>query len=50
MFHKNTELLPSCDSSEISPGKNNPTKDITLLLVGIPFINQLVWVNIAQEY
>ena len=41
MFHENTELFPSGDSYDISPGNNEPTKHITLVLVVIPTINQL---------
>ena len=44
MFHENTNILPSGDSSDLSPGNNKPTEGIIPVLVGIPFINQLLWV------
>ena len=43
IFHENTELLPPGDSSDLSPGNNDPTNGITLVLVGVPFGNQLGW-------
>ena len=49
MFHENTELFPSSDSYDISPVNNDPTKRITLFLVGIPIINQLFWVELVKE-
>ena len=50
MFHENTELFPSGDSYDISMGNNEPTENITLVLVGIPIRNQLGWVKLAKEY
>ena len=35
MFHENTELVPSGESNDLSPGNNDPTNLITLVLVGI---------------
>ena len=49
MFHENIELFPSGDSYDISPGNNEPTERITLVLVGIPIRNQLGWVEVAKE-
>ena len=49
MFHENTELFPSGDSYDISTGNNNYTERITIVLVGIPIINQLFWVDVAKE-
>ena len=49
MFHENKELLPSVDWYDLYPGNNYPTEHITLVLVGIPFINQLGWVEIPKE-
>ena len=43
MFHKNTELILPGDSSRVYPGNNDPTEGITLVLVDIPFSNQLGW-------
>ena len=49
MFHENTELFPFGDSYGISPGNNDPTKPIALVLVGIPIINQIGWVEAVKE-
>ena len=49
MLHENTELFPSGDYYDISLGNNYPTERITLVLVGIPIRNQLVWVEAAKE-
>ena len=49
IFHKNTDLFPSVDPYDISPGNNDPTKRIKLVLVGIPTRNKLVWVKVAKE-
>ena len=49
MFHENTELFPSGDSYDISPGNNDPTNRITLVLVGVPILNQLVWLEVVKE-
>ena len=49
MFHDNTELLPSGDWYDLSPGNNDPTKHITLLLVGSSIRNQLVWMEVVKE-
>ena len=49
IYHENTELFPSGDSYDISPGKNDPTKHIKIVLVGIPIRNQLGWVEVAKE-
>ena len=40
IFHENIELLPSGDFYDFSTGNNDPTEHITLVLVGIPVINQ----------
>ena len=50
MFHENKELIPSGDSSEISPGNNDPAGGITLVLVVIPFINNIGWVEVTKDY
>ena len=49
MFCENTELFPSGDSYDISPGNNDPTNRITLVLVGVPILNQLVWLEVVKE-
>ena len=49
MFHENIELFPSGDFYDISPGNNDPTKRLTIFLVGIPVRNQLGWVKVAKE-
>ena len=49
MFLENTELFPYGDSYDISPGNNDPTERIKLVLVGITIINQLVWVEVLKE-
>ena len=49
-FKENTDLFSSIDSYDISPGNNDPTKRIALVLVGIPIINQLGWVEVDKEY
>ena len=49
ILHENTELLPYVDSYELSPGNNDPTEGIMLVLVQIPFLNQLGWVEIYIE-
>ena len=49
IFHKITDLLPSGDCYYLSPGNNEPIEHITLVLVGIPVRNQLVWVEVANE-
>ena len=46
MFHENTELFPSGDSYDISPGNNDPTEHITLFFVGIPIRYQIGWVEV----
>ena len=49
MFHKNTDLLPSGDCYDLSSGNNDPTEQITLVLVGIPVRNQPGLVEIVKE-
>ena len=49
MFHENTELLPYVDCFDLYPGNNEPTKHITLVLVGIPTRNKSYWVESAKE-
>ena len=44
IFHENSYVLPSGDSSGLSHRINDPTEGITLVLVGVHFRNQLVWV------
>ena len=50
VFHENTELLPPGDSYELSPGKYYPTDGTIFFIVGVSIINQLVWVELANEY
>ena len=50
IFHKNTGLLLSGDSNDISPGNNDPIERITLVLVGITIRKQLVWVEAVKKY
>ena len=49
MFHENTELLPSSDCYDLYTGNNDPTKHITLVLVGIPVRNQPDLVEVTKE-
>ena len=49
MFHENTELLPSVDCYDLYPGNNDPTDQITLVLLGISVQNQPDWVESAKE-
>ena len=49
MFHVNTELLPSGDSRDLSPGNNDTTNQIKLFLVGMHVINKLVWVEVLKD-
>ena len=49
MFHENTEILPYVDCFDLYPGNNEPTKHITLVLVGIPARNKLDRVESAKE-
>ena len=49
MNHKNTELFPSGDSYDISPGNNESTERITIVRVKIPIRNHLGWVEVAKE-
>ena len=49
MFHENTEMSPSGESYDTSPGNNEPTKRTTLVIVGITIRNQLVWVEAVKE-
>ena len=48
IFNKNTELLPYGDSDDISPGNNYPTDFITVVLAGIPIINQIGWEEVSK--
>ena len=48
-FHENTKLFPSGDSYNIYLCNNDPTKCITVILVGVPIRNQLGWVEVAKE-
>ena len=50
IIHENKDLLLSGDSFDLSPGNNDTTEGITLVLVGITFRNQLVWVWVVKEY
>ena len=45
MFRKNTEMIPYGESYDLSPGNTDTTERTTLVLVGIPVINQLGWVE-----
>ena len=49
IFHENKELIPSGDWYDLSTGNNDPTKIITLILVGIPVINQPDLVEVAKK-
>ena len=48
MFHENIVLLPYGDFYDLSQGRNDPNNHITLVLVGLPVSNQLVWVEVAN--
>ena len=48
-LHENTELLPSGDYYDRYTGNNDPIEGIKLVLVGIPVINQLVWVDLSNK-
>ena len=49
MFHENTELLPSSDCYDLSPGNIDPTEHIMLVFVGITIRNQPDLVEVAKE-
>ena len=49
MFNKNTELLPSGDCYDLSPGNNEPIEHIKFFLVGIPVSNQLGLMEVEKE-
>ena len=44
-----TDLLPYVYSHYLSPCNNSNTEGFTLVLVGIPHINQLVSVELARK-
>ena len=48
MFHENTDLLPSGDLYDLYPGNTDPTKHITLVLVGIPVRDQPELVEVLK--
>ena len=48
MFHENIELIPSSDYRDLSPGNNDSSDCITIVLVVIPGINQLNKVDEAK--
>ena len=48
MFHENIELLTSDHSYDLSLGNIEPVKCITLVLVGVPVINHIGWVEVAK--
>ena len=47
MFHENTELLHYVDCYELSPGNNDPTEYIMIIIDGIPISKKHVWVDVA---
>ena len=49
MFRENTGMLSPGGSYDLYPVNNDPVEGITLVLVGIPFRNQLSWVKIAKK-
>ena len=49
MFHENTELLPSGDCYDLSPGNNESTEHIMIVHVGKSFRNQPNLVEVAKE-
>ena len=48
-LHEITEILPFIDFYDLYPGYNDPTDGTKIVLVGTPYINQLVWVDAAKE-
>ena len=48
MIHENTELLPSGDCYDLSPGNNDPTEHIMLVIFGIPVRNQPDLLEVAN--
>ena len=42
-------MLPSVGSYKLSPGNNNSTEGITIVLVGIPDSNEIDWVEVTKE-
>ena len=48
IFHENTELLPSGDCYDFYLSNIDPTKHITLFLVGIHVRNKLGWVELVK--
>ena len=49
MNHENTELIPSGDSSDLSPSNKDPTEGITIYLVTITLRNQLGWLEVEKK-
>ena len=46
MFHEITELLRSDDCYDLSPGNNEPTEHIPIVLVGISWLGYLSEINL----
>ena len=49
VLHENTDMFPSGYSYELSPGNNDPTEVIMLVLFRITVSNQLRWLEVAKE-
>ena len=49
MFHENIDLFPYDDSYDISMSNKDPTERITIVLVGIPIRNQLIWLEVVKD-
>ena len=49
IFRENTGILSPGGSYDLSPINNDPFEVITLVLVGIPFHNQLIWLKVARK-
>ena len=49
IFHENTEMITPDESSDISPGNNDPTEGIKIVLVEIIFRNKISWLKVVRE-
>ena len=49
MFHENVQFLTSGESYDLSTGNNEPTDGLTIVFLGIPISNQLVWLQVDKE-
>ena len=50
MFHENIELLPPCDSFDLSPGNYDPIEGIKFVPFVISIRNKIVRLEVSNEY